>query len=809
MKIREYEIIEKIGQPGGMAVVYKAKHQSLEVIRAIKKLHFHLATNSTLIQRFENEARALSILEHPNIVKVYDFFMEEESYYLIMEYVDGSSLAEILKESALSEKVALNYLKQILSTIGFAHSKKILHRDIKPSNILINSQNIVKVVDFGIAKMMDRKGLTSTGLTMGSPWYMSPEQIVGQDLDERSDIYSLGITLFEMLTGQVPFNDTSEYKIYEMHRKKPIPTLKEIDKKFSPDLDTIIKKATAKNQKDRYQNAEQFAEAIDIYIALSEFSGKAGATIAEFDPTEYMNIKKTKAESTIDIDLPTTIKPVSPVEEKEKPPQKTSVKETQVELTKEKEKNKRTSFQQATVFQDVSGKQPHAGVTSDLIDQKEIAGLEKTKKLFLPKNIIYAAGGVGLILILVLIIIFSGKSTDVLTIKQGNVSYQNVQLIWPEVKNAESYEISKKSINASAFQLINTIQNTIFTDSTLNPGEECQYQINAKKKDGGILVAGKITAKTPSINFGLSVDNIASKEAAISWNQIENSQSYILFRRDNDPASSDKLTEIYRGNEHDYTDKRLKSNQSYSYLLKVKFRNNKEYGSAIMDVKTEVSLKIPPPLAFGELRVNSTPSGAKVYLDGMELGSTPFTRKGLTAGSYKIKIKKQGYSDFSQTVRIRSNRATRLSPTLSSSTGNLAVRVKPYGSIYVDGKLYKKDSPVQFTTELSAGSHKVSIVHTGLAARWEKYININGGTTEKLLIDFTKIVNVMITSKPWATIVVDGKSTGQITPKQIKLRVGLHSIGIFREGYEMVGGSKIINFEYDIKEPFTFNLRQK
>ena len=120
MKIREYEIINQIGQPGGMAVVYKAKHQSLEVIRAIKKIHFHLTSNTSIIQRFENEAKALSILEHPHIVKVYDFFREEDSYYLVMEYVDGLSLAEVLANSALGANLALEYIKQILSIVNRA-----------------------------------------------------------------------------------------------------------------------------------------------------------------------------------------------------------------------------------------------------------------------------------------------------------------------------------------------------------------------------------------------------------------------------------------------------------------------------------------------------------------------------------------------------------------------------------------------------------------------------------------------------------------------------------------------------------------
>ncbi len=264
--IREYEIIEQVGKPGGMGTVYKAKHKNLDVIRAIKKLHYHLTQNETIIKRFENEAKSLTILEHSNIVKVYDFFLENEEYYLVMEYIKSSSLASIVVDSPLNEQTAIKYFMQILSTIEFAHDKKILHRDIKPSNILIDNNDMIKVVDFGIAKILDKKGPTFTGVTIGSPKYMAPEQIVGGDVDERSDIYSLGITLFEMLTGQVPFDETSEYKIYEKHKKEKIPSLKEFKTNFSSKLDAIIRKATDKKPYKRYQNVQEFAQAVNKYF---------------------------------------------------------------------------------------------------------------------------------------------------------------------------------------------------------------------------------------------------------------------------------------------------------------------------------------------------------------------------------------------------------------------------------------------------------------------------------------------------------------------------------------------------------------
>jgi hypothetical protein len=224
-------------------------------------------------------------------------------------------------------------------------------------------------------------------------------------------------------------------------------------------------------------------------------------------------------------------------------------------------------------------------------------------------------------------------------------------------------------------------------------------------------------------------------------------------------------------------------------------------------VKTEEKTKAA--LAFGELQVNSNPEGATVIMDGQELGRTPFKRKGLRTGKYKIVVKKEGYSDFSETVRIQANRATEVSPDLMSLNGELTILVRPYGSILIDGELLKKDTPVQYHTELPAGEHKINIIHAGLGARWEKRIDISGGKSHNILVDFTKMVTLSISSEPAGMIIVDGKPTGDMTPKQIKVRVGQHGIGVRLEGYEMVGGSKNINFEENLEKPLKFVLKKK
>jgi len=196
-------------------------------------------------------------------------------------------------------------------------------------------------------------------------------------------------------------------------------------------------------------------------------------------------------------------------------------------------------------------------------------------------------------------------------------------------------------------------------------------------------------------------------------------------------------------------------------------------------------------------------------MNGQELGKTPLRRKGLKTGLYRISLKKEGYSDYSRKIRVRANKRTSISPELVSLTGELAVLIKPFGSILIDGKLLKRDTPTKFTTKLQSGDHKLTVVHAGLGARWEKKIKIDGGKINNITVDFTKMVSLKVTSNILGTIIVDGKSTGELTPKQIKIRVGQHIIGVRKEGFEMEGGSKNINLDNDLDDPLKFILRER
>ena len=229
-----YEILEEVGL-GGMATVYKAKDHVLNRLVAVKVLKDEFTTDTEFIKRFNTEAQAAASLSHPNIVSIYDVGHEDENnlYYIVMELVQGKTLKEIINsEGILSWKWAVNIAMQIASALELAHKNGIVHRDIKPHNIIITEDGIAKVTDFGIAKAVSNSTITAFGTTIGSVHYFSPEQAKGGFTDAKSDLYSLGVVMYEMLTGKVPFDADTPVSVALKHMqedpKEPIDLNPEI-----------------------------------------------------------------------------------------------------------------------------------------------------------------------------------------------------------------------------------------------------------------------------------------------------------------------------------------------------------------------------------------------------------------------------------------------------------------------------------------------------------------------------------------------------------------------------------------------------
>lgn len=259
-----YEIIDKIGD-GGMAFVYKAKDILLNRIVAVKVLRPEFVDDEEFLAKFKREAEAVANISHPNIVNVYDVGCDGKVNYIVMEYVDGQNLKEIIKnEGTLDEYTALDITKQIAKALGAAHKKGVIHRDIKPHNILISSEGRnVKVADFGIAKAATNSTMTNIGSIIGSVHYFSPEQAKGKPVKNNADLYSLGIVLYEMLLGKVPFKGDSPISIALQHINEDIEFSSEEMTRIPQSIRTLIKKLTEKSPEDRYQSSEDVIEDIE------------------------------------------------------------------------------------------------------------------------------------------------------------------------------------------------------------------------------------------------------------------------------------------------------------------------------------------------------------------------------------------------------------------------------------------------------------------------------------------------------------------------------------------------------------------
>src|SRR5215831_11764712 len=246
-----------------MADVYLAEDQELGRRVAIKILNGRHANDDQFIERFRREAKNAAALNHPNIVSIYDRGEAEDTYYIAMEYLDGRTLKElIVGHGQAPVRVAVEYARQILSALRFAHRHGIVHRDIKPHNVLVDREGRVKVTDFGIARAGTSQ-MTETGSIVGTAQYLSPEQARGGEVDQRSDLYSLGVVLYELLTGKTPFEGDTPVEIAMKHLSNPPKPPSELRPEIPPELDMVVMRALAKDPNERYQSADEMEADLD------------------------------------------------------------------------------------------------------------------------------------------------------------------------------------------------------------------------------------------------------------------------------------------------------------------------------------------------------------------------------------------------------------------------------------------------------------------------------------------------------------------------------------------------------------------
>ncbi len=266
----KYRVLEHLGH-GGMAEVYKAQQVNLDRMVALKVLHPFLAEEEGFVERFQREARIVATLRHSNIVQVFDFDHNEELdvYYMVMEYIDGLTLKDRLKDAPLPPDTAVRIAIGIAEALNYAHLRGMVHRDIKPANIMFIDNDVPVLTDFGIARMLSLKGLTASGAMVGTPAYMAPEVGLGQPGEGPSDIYSLGVVLYQLLTAQLPFDSEVPMGLVMKHINDPVPSPLKIIPTLPPALEPILMKMLAKRPEQRYKSGAELANALRTVIGIS------------------------------------------------------------------------------------------------------------------------------------------------------------------------------------------------------------------------------------------------------------------------------------------------------------------------------------------------------------------------------------------------------------------------------------------------------------------------------------------------------------------------------------------------------------
>ncbi|NIO69140.1 MAG: protein kinase, partial [Anaerolineae bacterium] len=313
-KFGKYKIIEEVGR-GGFADVYKAIDTTLDRTVALKFLEPRLLREPTFVERFQREAKLAANLKHPNIVIIHEFGWEAGTVYMAMEFLEGRTLKEvILEEGALPPGRIVNMVGQMASALDYAHRRGLVHRDIKPSNIMVRADGHVTVMDFGIAKAATLTAWTTTGRIFGTPEYMSPEQAEGKALDARSDVYSLGVVVYEMITGKVPFSGTTPLSIMRGHADKPPPRPSGINPDVSSVVEAVLLKALAKKREERYQSAGEMARALKEAI-------EARAKVTPIPPEPEVAVPPPVVKEPVADEVPApAVEPAAVAKEERKPP---------------------------------------------------------------------------------------------------------------------------------------------------------------------------------------------------------------------------------------------------------------------------------------------------------------------------------------------------------------------------------------------------------------------------------------------------------------------------------------------------------
>lgn len=720
---------------GGMGVVFKAINTKLDKLVALKMIAPGMAMNDKFINRFQTEAKALAKIDNPYIVSIYDLRSHNDQWFIVMEYVDGGNLYDIIKnDGAYSPSKAISIIKQVLFAIGKAHKAKIIHRDIKPQNIMLTQSGVVKITDFGLAKDQSSMLNTMSIAGGGTLFYMSPEAVKGfSNTDHRSDIYSVGMTLYEMVTGNIPFeNINSDFEIRETIVRKEFKKPTEFDSKIPKELEAIILKSIAKEADDRYQTAEEMLEAI-----------------VKFEK-QYLAGQKTK-----------------PV-----PQKKTSIPPAAVKKPLQKPIRPKSTHHTPPVRFERSKKKIWIPIAAIIPALFLIAFL--TTDLFKP----------------------APEEKPVAEVSALNISSS------PE--NAVVY-INNDSVGRTPLKQYSLAAGKYSISLSADEYEDSDTTINLASGDNLNLFFGLQPIEIPETPEAKASEPIKQ--------EVKKSAIYASLTIRSNPSSA----EIWlNGRRYGKTPRTLRNLNPGNYQLKLSKYGHEEYTELMrLSANNNKSVRATLIPYSGGLVVQSDPPSAQVKLNGKILSGqyTPLELDNIPVGNQKLEISKTGYASHYETVEIMRNKTTTVKTKLKAMIGTLSIKVIPWGSIYINNKIQKASSDIKFEETLAADKYLIKVVHPTLG-KWEKSVEIEPEKKIEFSVNFNKKIPISVsafdeTGKPVAAnIFVDNTDTGNMTPKEIKVNMGVHRFVVRKDGYIAVEGEKEFLVDNDTNKFQKFILKK-
>jgi len=700
-KIDNYSIQEILGI-GTMAIVYKALDMVSGETVAVKMIDPTYFSDVNKLKCFKEEIKRLSKAKHPYVTKVNKFLKEDNDFFIVMEYVPGERLDEYLqKYRPIAWTDTLSIIDQILQAIEYAHKHEVFHRSIKPSNIIINDRGFVKVMDFGIETAFLRNSDCIPPAHILK--YMSPERVrLSPNINyRRDDIYSLGMTFYEILAGQTPFEEMENEKVIQNAiLRKNLVSPNKINPKIPEGLARIVMHAVAKEPKVRYKTV------VEMLAAFKEFQES---------------------------------------------------------------------------FYSHSNHQQLPPPSNKPIRQRAPLTLKKPNYIWL--SAIFA------------FLVFAGLLSTVLNYKQ----------ILPNFLFTEKTFLSIKTDPGNAQVFINErfIGKSPISSYEIKPGT---VSVKLEKENFFPVDTTFILKNESSSTFSYPL-----QPAAYTSIEVSPTDAVVILDKKTTRFASRKNLFLPAGphiieiSGEGYVSKTEKFNltQGKNPAINIILEKNSQHLVTSEDAKLTTSPRVRPATpkpALTGIRFNSNPPGATIWLDGRNFGMTPKTVLRINPGKHKIALRKKGYNEYSGTVTSENKKIILKGVNLQPAMGRLEVLVKPYGSIYINGKLHKKNWDVKYTTEINTGRHLLRLEHPFFGF-FEKTVNIDSEQTQTIDFNFNRKATLTVLAFDrsnnivYGEILLDGQFIGRYTPSELELQVGQHKIAVRHADYFIT--EQEINLESD------------